>query len=78
MLTNPKVKNISYDYKAFLINLHFLNIAAVALNTLVWLEKSMFHGEKVHKSDRQSAQQVRKKGQKKFFHFTNTIKSIKT
>ena len=64
---------ISYDYKAFPINLDFLNIVKVCPQTLYFdLEEAFFTKKRFKRSNRQSAQKVHKKGHKKLYHFTDS------
>ena len=68
---------ISYNYKAFLINFHFLNIFWFAQKVQKMqkrLEKAFFTEKRFKVSNRQNAQKVLKRCAKKgtfFFHFTD-------
>ena len=64
---------ISYDYRAFPVNVHFLNIVGVCPKHLIFTWKKHFsQGKKLKISNIQRAQRVYKKGNKNFFYFTDT------
>ena len=64
---------ISYDYKAFPVNLHFLDIVGVCPTTFCFdLKVAIFTEKRFQINNKQRAQKAHKKGQKKFFHFTDT------